>query len=110
VAGYPRLRASRRTRVRVSRRTPAWLVKVRALYPTRRAQVAVSESGESALDETSRSVSATCPVSSHTVANWGLHDVNSLDTTLVVRGRRKITQPGGTRRNADEIPDFVSQP
>jgi hypothetical protein len=48
-------------------------------------------------------------VSSRTVANWGLHDVNSLDTTLVVRGRRKITQPGRARGET-EIPDFVSQP
>jgi hypothetical protein len=48
-------------------------------------------------DETLPSVSATCPASGHTVANWGLHDVNLLDTTLVVRGRRKITQPGRAR-------------
>jgi len=33
-------------------------------------------------------------VPSHTVANWGLYVVNSLDTTLVVRGRRKITHWG----------------
>ena len=49
MAGYPRLRVSLLARVRVSRRTPAWLVNAERFYPTRRAQVAVSEFAESAL-------------------------------------------------------------
>jgi len=60
-------------------------------------------------DETLPFVSATCSVSSHTGATWGLHDANTLDTTLVVRGRRQITQPGAcARQNADETPDVVA--
>jgi hypothetical protein len=40
-------------------------------------------------------------VSGHTVANWGLqHEVDSLDATIVVRGRREITEPGRARGKA----------